>query len=142
MEEVKEMQDQLDALLKIVKSQAATQKAQAESLKLFQEWITSQGSSGSQGQQPPRKSEEFSTEFLMETISNSISSEFIYDPDSDATFEKWYSKYKDLFKDDAKKLDEKTRLRILLRKLDRVSTVFIVISFVRRIRKTFPSTTQ
>jgi hypothetical protein len=110
-------QQQLNALLKIVKSQAATQKAQSEMLKTLNDWIATQQAGGSSAAPPTVAQNGCSTEFIMETISNSISSEFVYDPDNDNTFEKWFSKYEDLFKDDAKKLDEKTRLRILLRKL-------------------------
>lgn len=56
-------------------------------------------------------------EFFMESISNSISSEFIYDPENGSTFEKWFSKYSDLFSEDAKRLDDKQKVRVLLRKL-------------------------
>lgn len=56
-------------------------------------------------------------EFVMESISNSISSEFVYDPDNNFTFESWYSKYSDLFNEDAKRLDDKQKVRVLLRKL-------------------------
>lgn len=121
-EKYKDVQDQLSALLNIVRKQSSIQKQQAETQKQLSEWIMSRPSitsENSESTESPRLAAAggCSAEFLMESISNSIASEFVYDPDNDLTFEKWFSKYCDLFKDDAKKLDEKARLRILLRKL-------------------------
>ncbi|VDO90758.1 unnamed protein product [Heligmosomoides polygyrus] len=43
---------------------------------------------------------------------------FIYDPDADLTFESFYRRYDDVFSVDATGLDEPTRVRLLLHKLD------------------------
>ncbi|VDP32822.1 unnamed protein product [Heligmosomoides polygyrus] len=43
---------------------------------------------------------------------------FVYDPDADLTFESWYRRYDDVFNVDATGLDEPTRVRLLLHKLD------------------------
>lgn len=57
------------------------------------------------------------TEFLIESLSNSIES-FSYDIESNSTFENWFGRYRDLFMEDAKNLDEKAKIRLLMRKLD------------------------
>lgn len=57
------------------------------------------------------------SENQIESISKLINTEFFYDPDNGITFEKWFAKYKDLFMEDAKNLDEKQKIRILMRKL-------------------------
>ncbi|KAL6742047.1 hypothetical protein Aduo_015246 [Ancylostoma duodenale] len=41
-----------------------------------------------------------------------------YDPEADLTFEAWYRRHADIFTVDAKSLDEATRVRLLLHKLD------------------------
>lgn len=56
-------------------------------------------------------------EHLMETLSKSIN-EFSYDPDSGFVFESWFKRYKDLFEEDCKKLDDAAKVRLLLRKLN------------------------
>ncbi|VDP11523.1 unnamed protein product [Heligmosomoides polygyrus] len=43
---------------------------------------------------------------------------FVYDPDADLTFESWYRRYDGIFNVDATGLDEPTRVRLLLYKLD------------------------
>uniref|UniRef100_A0A0N4XNJ7 Peptidase A2 domain-containing protein n=1 Tax=Nippostrongylus brasiliensis TaxID=27835 RepID=A0A0N4XNJ7_NIPBR len=43
---------------------------------------------------------------------------FSYDPDADLTFESWYRRHEDVFDVDATILDEPTRVRLLLHKLD------------------------
>lgn len=54
---------------------------------------------------------------LADSISKCITSEFIYDPDANVTFKLWFSKYRDLFEEDAKDLDDAKKVRMLLRKL-------------------------
>ncbi|RCN52807.1 retroviral aspartyl protease [Ancylostoma caninum] len=44
--------------------------------------------------------------------------QFCYDPEADLTFEAWYRRHADIFTVDAKSLDEATRVRLLLHKLD------------------------
>ncbi|EPB77222.1 hypothetical protein ANCCEY_03672 [Ancylostoma ceylanicum] len=44
--------------------------------------------------------------------------QFCYDPGADITFEAWYRRHADIFTVDAKSLDEATRVRLLLHKLD------------------------
>lgn len=44
--------------------------------------------------------------------------EFTYDPEFDSTFENWYRRYEEFFKQDAANLDEPTKVRLLLRKLE------------------------
>lgn len=63
----------------------------------------------------PRKLNDI--EFLIESLSNSIS-DFNYDVDSGLTFENWYRRFKDFFSEDAKNLDDKAKVRLLLRKLE------------------------
>lgn len=61
-----------------------------------------------------------SMEKLMDTISNSIST-FTYDADSGLTFESWYNRHEDAFTIDGKELDDASKTRLLLRKIDSVS---------------------
>lgn len=57
-------------------------------------------------------------EFLLESLANTMV-EFHYDPDSDdGLFDVWYSRYADTFSQDACKLDDASKVRLLLRKLD------------------------
>lgn len=63
----------------------------------------------------PRRQTE--TEFLIESLSSSIT-EFVFDLESNSTFENWFNRYKDLFECDAKNLDDAAKIRLLLRKLD------------------------
>lgn len=56
-------------------------------------------------------------EFVMESLSNSITSEFIYDPENNITFENWFARFSDTFKHDATRLNDKQKVRILMRKL-------------------------
>ena len=43
---------------------------------------------------------------------------FIYDPENGQIFDTWYKRYEDLFLIDAAILDDDTKVRILVRKLD------------------------
>ncbi|XP_041767811.1 uncharacterized protein K02A2.6-like [Anopheles merus] len=62
------------------------------------------------------------TEQTLESLATNIS-EFSFDPENGITFEKWYSRYTDLFESDAKNLDDSAKVRLLLRKLDTPSHV-------------------
>ncbi|KAK6039231.1 hypothetical protein COOONC_23263 [Cooperia oncophora] len=46
---------------------------------------------------------------------------FVFDPDADMIFSKWFSRYKDVFNEDAKQLSENTKVRLLCEKLDPIS---------------------
>lgn len=46
---------------------------------------------------------------------------FSYDPEADVTFEAWYHRREDIFTVDASSLDEPSKVRLLLHKLDAVS---------------------
>ncbi|XP_058449298.1 uncharacterized protein K02A2.6-like [Malaya genurostris] len=56
-------------------------------------------------------------EQTLEALATNIS-EFSFDPENGVTFEKWYSRYADLFDSDAKNLEDAAKVRLLLRKLD------------------------
>ncbi|KAL6739271.1 hypothetical protein Aduo_012745 [Ancylostoma duodenale] len=47
--------------------------------------------------------------------------QFCYDPEADLTFKAWYRRHADIFTVNAKSLDEATRVRLLLHKLDAAS---------------------
>ncbi|KAK6053780.1 hypothetical protein COOONC_08714 [Cooperia oncophora] len=59
---------------------------------------------------------------LMAALSNRIE-KFVFDPDADMIFSKWFSRYKDVFNEDAKQLSENTKVRLLCEKLDPVSSM-------------------
>lgn len=44
--------------------------------------------------------------------------QFKYEPEADVAFEAWYRRHDDIFTIDAQRLDEATRVRLLLHKLD------------------------
>ena len=44
--------------------------------------------------------------------------EFTFNPENGGTFRKWFRRYEDLFKSDAKDLEDVAKVRLLLRKLD------------------------
>lgn len=60
------------------------------------------------------------SEFIIESLAASIS-EFTYDPENGSTFDAWYSRFEDVFKHDASKLDDSAKVRLLLRKINTVS---------------------
>lgn len=62
----------------------------------------------------PRKVD---TEFLIESLSKSMR-EFTFDLDTNNTFKNWFSRYKSLFENDASRLDDQAKIRLLLRKFD------------------------
>ncbi|XP_040158056.1 uncharacterized protein K02A2.6-like [Anopheles arabiensis] len=55
-------------------------------------------------------------ELTMDALASSIS-EFRYEAESDVTFSAWFSRYDDLFKQDASRLDDAAKVRLLVRKL-------------------------
>ncbi|XP_053698542.1 uncharacterized protein K02A2.6-like [Sabethes cyaneus] len=57
-----------------------------------------------------------STDARMESLANSMT-EFHYDPESNLTFDNWYSRHEDTFRVDAGKLNDAAKTRLLLRKL-------------------------
>ncbi|PIO68868.1 hypothetical protein TELCIR_09329 [Teladorsagia circumcincta] len=57
---------------------------------------------------------------MMTALSNRIE-KFEFDPEADMTFSKWFSRYKDVFFEDAKQLTESAKVRLLCEKLDSVS---------------------
>ncbi|EYC36161.1 hypothetical protein Y032_0928g3081, partial [Ancylostoma ceylanicum] len=54
---------------------------------------------------------------VMSALSNRIE-KFVFDPDMDMGFTKWYTRYKEVFIEDAKQLTESARVRLLCEKLD------------------------
>jgi hypothetical protein len=56
-------------------------------------------------------------ELTLESLATNIS-EFSFDAENGITFDKWYSRYEDLFESDAKNLEDAAKVRLLLRKLD------------------------
>lgn len=59
-------------------------------------------------------------EFLIESLSSGIT-EFTYDPENGVTFAAWFSRYEDLFIEDAKNLDDAAKVRLLLRNISTVA---------------------
>ncbi|XP_052566467.1 uncharacterized protein K02A2.6-like [Culex pipiens pallens] len=57
------------------------------------------------------------SEQILESLATNIS-EFSFDEENGVTFDKWFRRYEDMFKEDASKLKEEAKVRLLLRKLD------------------------
>ncbi|XP_058448854.1 uncharacterized protein K02A2.6-like [Malaya genurostris] len=55
-------------------------------------------------------------EMILDSLANNIK-EFCYDPDGNITFATWYGRYDDLFEQDAARLDDEAKVRLLMRKL-------------------------
>ncbi|XP_055613944.1 uncharacterized protein K02A2.6-like [Uranotaenia lowii] len=55
-------------------------------------------------------------EVILDSLSHHIK-EFRYDPENNITFAAWYARYKDLFEQDASRLDSDAKVRLLLRKM-------------------------
>ena len=55
-------------------------------------------------------------ELTMDALASSIS-EFRYEAESDVMFSAWFSRYDDLFNQDASRLDDAAKVRLLVRKL-------------------------
>uniref|UniRef100_A0A915CN36 DUF7083 domain-containing protein n=1 Tax=Ditylenchus dipsaci TaxID=166011 RepID=A0A915CN36_9BILA len=53
---------------------------------------------------------------LMQSLSLRLS-EFVYDPDENDTFDRWYARYQDVFTADAEVLDDATKARLLVSRL-------------------------
>lgn len=60
---------------------------------------------------------ESSHDVVLDSLANSIT-EFRFDSENGKTFANWFARYEDVFKEDAKKLDDKAKTRLLLRKLE------------------------
>ncbi|XP_052895520.1 uncharacterized protein LOC128302696 [Anopheles moucheti] len=75
---------------------------------------TTQRNPESQHQQQPLSPQQ--PELIMEALARSLI-EFRYEAESNVTFEAWYARYEDLFKQDASRLDDAAKVRLLLRKL-------------------------
>ncbi|EYB84011.1 hypothetical protein Y032_0324g2526 [Ancylostoma ceylanicum] len=54
---------------------------------------------------------------IMSALSNRID-KFVFDPETDMSFTRWYIRYKEVFVEDAKQLTESARVRLLCEKLD------------------------
>ncbi|XP_052895504.1 uncharacterized protein LOC128302731 [Anopheles moucheti] len=65
-------------------------------------------------QHPPPKPS--NPELILEALASNIT-EFHYDADAGVTFESWYARYDDLFAQDAARLDDASKVRLLGRKL-------------------------
>lgn len=55
-------------------------------------------------------------EHIIESLSSAIK-EFHFDPENGLTFDRWFSKYEDLFRQDGRNLDDPAKVRLLLRSL-------------------------
>ncbi|XP_052891252.1 uncharacterized protein K02A2.6-like [Anopheles moucheti] len=71
--------------------------------------------------QPPNPDQQLvpkpsNPELILEALAGNIS-EFRYDPEAGLTFESWYARYIDLFQEDASRLDDAAKVRLLGRKL-------------------------
>ncbi|XP_055591080.1 uncharacterized protein K02A2.6-like [Uranotaenia lowii] len=55
-------------------------------------------------------------EQIIESLSTAIK-EFHFDPENGLTFDRWFSKYEDLFRQDGRNLDDPAKVRLLLRSL-------------------------
>ncbi|XP_062711649.1 uncharacterized protein LOC134289601 [Aedes albopictus] len=65
----------------------------------------------------------------LNALANNIN-EFRYAPEEGCTFDSWYARYSELFDQDAKKLDDSAKVRLLMRKLNPAAheryTIFIL----------------
>ncbi|PIO59804.1 hypothetical protein TELCIR_18720 [Teladorsagia circumcincta] len=57
----------------------------------------------------------------MMTVLCNLKEKFEFDSEADMSFSKWFSRYKDVFFEDAKQLTESAKVRLLCEKLDSVS---------------------
>ncbi|EYC24344.1 hypothetical protein Y032_0014g2450 [Ancylostoma ceylanicum] len=81
-----------------------------EMMEMFFKHLAGQG-------QGSATSEVASVPSLMSALSNRID-KFVFDPDTDMCFTRWYSRYKEVFVEDAKQLSESARVRLLCEKMD------------------------
>lgn len=107
--------DLMQSLTRQIQQQSEQIRQQTEAQKGLLEIIETMKADREPMVGAPRKSKDI--EFIIETLANSMT-EFVFDLDSNSTFENWYVRYKDLFADDAKQLDEKAKIRLLLRKFN------------------------
>ncbi|KAK5973488.1 hypothetical protein GCK32_001744 [Trichostrongylus colubriformis] len=66
------------------------------------------------------RTEDVTTPNVMAALSNRIE-KFVFDADVEMGFSKWYSRYKEVFTEDARQLSESARVRLLCEKLDNVT---------------------
>ncbi|XP_050072320.1 uncharacterized protein K02A2.6-like [Anopheles maculipalpis] len=83
--------------------------------KLEQQQPVSQPQMASQPHQQHREAP-LNPEQILDSLARSIT-EFRFEADAGVTFEKWYSRYEDLFMRDAARIDDAAKVRLLLRKL-------------------------
>ncbi|PIO73746.1 hypothetical protein TELCIR_04278 [Teladorsagia circumcincta] len=69
------------------------------------------------GQERAKPEEQSNFPNVMAALSNRIE-KFVFDPDADMSFSRWFSRYKDVFSEDAKQLSESNKVRLLCEKLD------------------------
>ncbi|EYC07816.1 hypothetical protein Y032_0068g143 [Ancylostoma ceylanicum] len=81
-----------------------------EMMEMFLKHMAGQGQSSA-------TSEVTSVPNMMSALSNRIE-KFVYDPDMGMSFTKWCTKYKEVFVEDARQLNECARVRLLCEKLD------------------------
>lgn len=58
-------------------------------------------------------------DYLLEVLNKNITT-FNYDPDNDITFSAWFSRYRELFEQDGRALDDNAKVRLLIRHLGSV----------------------
>ncbi|XP_050077223.1 uncharacterized protein LOC126564264 [Anopheles maculipalpis] len=106
----------LQQTLQLLQQQLAQQQQQmAQQQQLLSQLVQQQQ------QQPPTHDQQqvakpSNPELILEALAGNIS-EFRYDPEAGVTFESWYTRYKDLFREDASRLDDAAKVRLLGRKL-------------------------
>ncbi|KAK5977756.1 hypothetical protein GCK32_022680 [Trichostrongylus colubriformis] len=66
------------------------------------------------------RSEDVPTPNVMAALSNRIEN-FVFNADVEMGFSRWYSRYKEVFTEDARQLPEPARVRLLCEKLDNVA---------------------
>lgn len=86
----------------------------AQQQKLMEELMAITKNSLAATEQPSTSA---NTDGIMEMLSKCIK-EFVYNPEANQTFEAWYSRYDHLFGEDANKLADAQKVRLVLRKLE------------------------
>ncbi|XP_058811156.1 uncharacterized protein LOC131676045 [Topomyia yanbarensis] len=96
---------------------SSTSSSSAEaSYHLFQQLMQQQQVFMQQQQQQLMQQQQDFFRSVISSITNNIK-EFRYDPDGNITFAAWYGRYDDLFEQDAARLDDEAKVRLLMRKL-------------------------
>ncbi|XP_053956137.1 uncharacterized protein K02A2.6-like [Anastrepha ludens] len=98
-------------LTRLLTQQNETQKATQQLLQNVMAEITT-----SRTANVAAPSNNLNREQLMDILSKQIQ-EFVHAPDEDHTFETWYTRYQDIFDEDAKQLNDADKTRLLLRKV-------------------------